>query len=234
MDRFGFTFDAGRVVGDETLSLRFRAVYARGVRTEDVAVTVREAIPEPVFTLKAPAEWDGRATIEVVPVVANLDAMRAKGADRLNVVWTVGEIAAIREAVPGKLVLKRAQNSGRLTVTATIDNGGKPTVQTATIAVTEPKSDARVVRKPAKDEKPSENQFYARDANDEGILHYNGTLAGPADSVFLKLYADDKLVATGEQKPTADGSYALSVALEAGLIRYRIEFGSKTGGVETV
>ena len=50
----------------------------------------------------------------------------------------------IKEIAPGKLILKRAQNSGKMTVTATVDNGGKPATQTVTIAVTEPKKDAWV------------------------------------------------------------------------------------------
>ena len=45
---------------------------------------------------------------------------------------------------------------------------------------------------PAKDEKPEENQFYARDDKNEGTLYYNGTLTEAADSVFLSVYADDK------------------------------------------
>ena len=35
-------------------------------------------------------------------------------------------------------------------------------------------SDAWVQRVPAKDEKPEDNQFYARDDKNEGTLHYNG------------------------------------------------------------
>ena len=113
----------------------------------------------------------------------------------------LGPIAVIKEVAPGKLILKRAQNSGKLTVTATISNGGKPVTQSATIAVTEPKSDPWVARTPAKDEKPEDGQFYARDDKNEGTLYYNGTLAEAADSVFLKLYADDKLIKTESAKP---------------------------------
>jgi len=52
--------------------------------------------------------------------------------------------------------------------------------------------------------------------------------------VFLKLYADDKLVKTESQKPAADKSYAFAVKLKAGLIKHKVEFGVKTGGAETV
>ena len=234
VDRFAFTFDAGRVTGDKAVTLQFKAVYANEVKTKDIAITIKEDIAEPVFTLTAPAAWDGRTTIEVVPQVANLSAMQAKGAGDLKTEWSVSPFAVIKEIAPGKLILKRAQNSGKLTVTATMSNGGKAVTQSVTIAVTEPKSDAWVARTPAKDEKPEDGQFYARDDKNEGTLFYNGTLAEAADSVFLKLYADDKLIKTENAKPDADNSYALAVKLKPGLIKYKVEFGTKTGGQETV
>ena len=190
MDRFQFTFDAGRVTGDKSATLQFKAVYADEVKTRDIPITIREDIPEPVFTLKAPATWDGRATIEVVPQIANLEAMQAKGAGELNYAWSVSDIAVIKEIVPGKLILKRAQNSGKMTVTATVHNGGKPTTQAATIVVEEPKKDAWVQRMPAKDEKPEDNSSTPATTTMKARSIYNGTLTEAADSVFLKVYAD--------------------------------------------
>ena len=55
VDRFSFAFDAGRVVGDQPLTLRFKAVYANQVKTKDIPITIKEDIPEPAFTLKVPA-----------------------------------------------------------------------------------------------------------------------------------------------------------------------------------
>jgi hypothetical protein len=231
---FSFTYDAGRVVGDQALTLQFKAVYPDEVKTRDVAVTVQEDIPEPVFTLQAPSMWDGRKTIEVVPQIANRNQMRAKGADKLNYSWSVSDLAVIKDSAPGKLILKRAQNSGKMTVTVAIDNGGKPTVHSTTIAVTEPAKDAWVERRPTKDEMPEDGQFYARDDKNEGTLFCNGTLAAAADSVFLKVYADDKLYSSTSQKPGADKAYAFAVKLKPGLIKYRVEFGSKRGDSETV
>jgi hypothetical protein len=91
-----------------------------------------------------------------------------------------------------------------------------------------------VQRTPAKDEKPENNQFYARDDQNQGTLFYNGTLDQAADSVFLKLYADDKLINTETQKPAADKSYAFALKLKPGLIVYKVEFGTKTGSAEAV
>jgi hypothetical protein len=60
-------------------------------------------------------------------------------------------------------------------------------------------------------------------------LHYNGTLdpsiESKSNTVFLRLYADDKPVQTATGKLSEDRSYALSVELQPGFIQYRIEFG---------
>jgi len=244
VDRFHFTLDAGRVTGDQSFTLQFKAVFADGVKTLDIPVTVREDIPDPVFTLQAPATWNGRETIEIVPQVANLSAMQAKGAGSLKSGYTVSGLAVIKEIAPGKLLpskllpskllLKRAQNSGTMTVTATVSNGGKPVTQAIQIVVKEPATDAWVERTPDKDEKPVDNQFFARDGKNEGTLNYNGTLTDSPESVFLKLYADDKPIETESQKPNADKSYAFAVKLKPGLIIYKVEFGTKSGNVEKV
>ena len=141
-DCFHFTFTPGRVTGDQAATLHFKAVYADGVKTKDIPIRIKESIPDPVFSLAYPPAWDGRTTIEVVPLatqvaplVANLEAMRVKGAGDLKVTWSVGPLAVIKEASPEKLILKRAQNSGKLTVTASISNGGAPVTQSCTIDV---------------------------------------------------------------------------------------------------
>ena len=234
VDRFGLSFDAGRVVGDKSLVLQFKAIYPNETKTKDIAVLIKEDIPEPVFTLKAPAKWDGRETIEISPEITNLDQMQAKGADELSYNWKVSGLAAIKKITPGKLVLKRAQNSSAMTVTLGVNNGGAETTGSTTIMVKEPSEDAWVQRTPAKDENPEDNQFYARDKNNVGTLYYNGTLDEAADSVYLRVYADDKLYKQEEQALSADKTYAFSAKLKPGLIKYKVEFGSKKGKRETV
>lgn len=234
VDRFTFAFDAGRVVGDQSLTLQFKAIYANEIKTKDIPILVKEDVPEPVFTLKAPKQWDGRETVEVVPQIANLDRMQAKGAGGLHYTWTVSDIAVIKEAVPGKLILKRAQNSGRMTVTLAADNGGAEVTQAVTITVNEPKEDKWVERTPARDETPEDNQFYARDDGNEGTLYYGGTLEEAADSVFLRVYAGDAAYKSESQKLSTEKTYAFSVKLKPGLVRYKVEFGSRRGDRETV
>lgn len=228
-NRLTYAFDAGRVVGDQTAVLRFTAYHPIGAKIDEARIVIREAIPEPEFTLKAPATWDGRTPLEIVPQIANRDALRAQGVDKLNVAWSVGNLATIREAVDGKLVLKRSFASGTLTVTASIDNGGAPVAKTVSIDVTQPARDAWVARAPAKDEMPVDGQFYARDDSNEGTLHCNGTLAEKADAAFLKVFANDEPFRSSSQKLGPDGSYAFAVKLKPGLVNYRVEFGVTTG-----
>ncbi len=234
VDRLEYTFDAGRVAGDETAKLTFKAVYADEVKTRNIAVSIREDLPEPQFKLSAPKDWDGRKPIDVGSQILNLDAMKAKGVDEVEVHWAARGVPVIKNEGEGKLVLHRAQNSGNLTVTATISNGGRKVAQSVEIAVKEPAHDAWVVRTPENDEKPDDNQFYARDDKNEGTLYCNGVLPEAADAVFLRLYADDTLIKTDSQKPRADLSYAFTAKLKPGLIRYKVELGTKNGGVETV
>jgi len=234
VDRFTYTFNAGRVTGDKSVKLQFRAVYANEVKTLDIPITVKEEIPDPLFTLKAPAKWDGRKTIEVIPQISNLAAMKAKGAGELTCSWEVSGLATIKKVAPDKLSLLRAQNSGKLVVTATINNGGQAITQSAIIQVKEPKKDAWVQRIPEKNEKPVDGQFYARDDKNEGTLYYNGTLSNAAEKVFVKLYADNKLIKTETAKPATDKSYAFTLKLKPGLIQYKVEFGTKADGQEKV
>jgi len=261
-DRFSYTFEAGRVPRveksdsrgsdfntrespipptDETVTLQFKAIYANDVKSLDTAIKIQEDIPEPEFTLRSPAQWDGRQTIEVVPQLTNLREMQAKDAGQLNLGWTVEGIAVIKQIVADRLILKRAQNSGTMRVSVAIDNGGRKVVRSITVDVQEPlpSKDLRVQRSPAKDEQPEDNQFFARDfhagaTGSEGTLYYNGTLTEPADSVFVRVYADDELYRTETGKLTAENTYAISVKLKPGLVKYRTEFGTKIGERETV
>ena len=234
VDRFNHTFDAGRVAEDKKVALLFRAVFASGVKTLTIPVAIRECVPDPAYTLKAPKRWNGRDEMEIVPSISNLKEMKSKGAGELNYSWKVSGMATISEPGNGKLVLKRAQNSGSLTIELTLDNGGAVVSRSVRIAVVEPKRDAWVKRIPSADEKPVDRQFYARDDKGRGILNYRGTLKEPADSVFLRLYADEKLIDTYSQKVGADKKYALAASLQAGLIAYRTEFGIKRGGKEKI
>ena len=81
---------------------------------------------------------------------------------------------------------------------------------------------------------PVEGQFYARDDSGQGTLHCKGALEEKAEEVFLRVFADGKKYAEESKAPGKDGSYAFAIKLEPGLVKYRIEFGTRTGGAETI
>jgi thiol-disulfide isomerase/thioredoxin len=233
-DRFRISLDAGRVSGDQSFKIRMDAVYADEVRSIEVPVTVTEALPEPQFALPAPADWDGRQTIEIRPEIRNLEAMRNAGVGELDYQWKVAGLATIKEELPGKLVLRRAQNSGPMTVTLALANGGAAVTASARVMVREPEQDAWIPRTPGEQEMPVEGRFYARDDRGHGSMVCKGTLEEAADEVFLRVFAEADKYAEKSMAPGKDGSYAFVVQLKPGLVKYRIEFGTRTGGVETV
>lgn len=233
VNRFSYSVAAGRIAGDASLKLRFKAVYKDGAKVKEIPVAVREAIPEPRFTLAADAKWDGRRTLEVVPQIENLQEMQAAGGGKLNYRWTLAGPAAIREAAADRLILKRAMQSGPLTVTLALDEGGPSVSASATVQVQEPAQDAWV-EPPATDDMPETGRFYGTNDSGEGTLVCRGTLAAPGDSVFLRVYADEKLLVTKNAKVSDDRRFSLTAPLKPGLVVYRCEFGSKRGEEETV
>ncbi|MFN7805566.1 MAG: DUF2341 domain-containing protein [Planctomycetaceae bacterium] len=239
-DRFSLELPAGRVRENESATLTLKAICADGVKSREIPITIHDTIPEPRFRLHSPAEWDGRTPVEVVAEIENLAELRAQRADELRVKWSLDGVAVSREEHLGQLLLKRAQGSGVLNVTALIDNGGAPSRETISIMVQEPQEDDPWIPRPlAEQEQPEDNQFFPREGLPregarQGKLVYAGTLAEPADSLFVRLFADDQLVATQSAQPSAKGRYSITVPLKPGLIKYRTEFGQRRGNTETL
>ncbi|WP_246539565.1 DUF2341 domain-containing protein [Telmatocola sphagniphila] len=224
-DRFELPFVAGRVRGDAAFQWELKAIYPDQIKTISIPVKVQEATPEPVFQLQSVANWNGRDRIEVVANIQNSLAMETAGANKLNYRWTVSGIATTHEIRSDRLILKRAHNSGVVNINLALDNGGPETSESIQITVKEPKQDAWIDRKSDLEEKPMNGQFYARNPNNEGTLFYNGKLTESAESVFLKLYAEDRLIETLNQKPNGENRYAFTVKLPAGLVKYRVDLG---------
>jgi len=126
-----------------------------------------------------------------------------------------------------------------MTVTLVLDNGGALVSATKTITVQEPASDAWLQRTPGATEKAVNNQFYARNPNNNlGTLFYNGTGAGTTP-VYLKIFAtpdagsEAQYGQTLRQTPVA-GAYGFTVPITAGKVTYRLEFGTTTAGTDTM
>ncbi len=232
-DRFTFTYLAPRVAGTKKVTLQLQAGYPTGVRTQDVAVTIQEDIPDPVFTLNVPDTWNGRDSISITPVITNLNAMQAKGAGKLNYVWSAKGIAVATNVVGGTLTLKRAQGNGNLAISLSMENGGAVVTREALIKVQQPATDAWVVRAPAANEKPVDSQLYSRDDKNLCTIYYKGSLTTAPDSVYLKVYSGTALYQRLSQK-LVGGAYSFAPTIAPRLVDYRFEFGSKTGGIETL
>ena len=140
VDQCSYTLDAGRVVADTSYFLEFKAVFASEVKVRRIPVNVKNVIPEPIFTLRAPSRWNGREPIEIVPEINNLAAMRASGAGDLHYAWNVSGGAVLKQVASDRLILKRSQCTGPITVRLALNNGGADVAATASIRVTEPKS----------------------------------------------------------------------------------------------
>jgi hypothetical protein len=247
VDQFTLSFAAGRVQGEQSFVLQFKAIYPTGVQTSDIPITINEKIPEPIFTLVASTNlWDGRQTLTVTPAISNWSELQAKGVTNLTYAWSVAGVAATVQnplsiTTPGTftnstLTLLRSQGSGTMTVTLVMSNGGALITNTVMVTVQQPTTDAWVVRTPGAIEKPVNNQFFARNPNTGlGSIYYNGTQSGAPDAVFLKVYTTDTgsdvLYSTLRQSLVA-GAYAFSAPIAAGKTTYKVVYGTTTGGVD--
>jgi hypothetical protein len=233
-DRFNIFFNAGRVSGNRKFKIRFDATYDDGVRSLEVPVTVKEMLPEPEFSLQAPGNWDGRETIEIQPEIRNLEAMKNAGVGELVYRWEVSGLATIKDEKPGKLVLSRAQNSGKMCVKLSLSNGGDSVMASTEVAVEEPETDVWVPWVPTENEMPVEGQFYARDDKGQGTMYCKGAVKEKAEEVFLRVFADGRKYAEETRAPGRNGSYTFDIKLKPSLVKYRIEFGTRTAAAEAV
>ncbi|MCP3914561.1 MAG: DUF2341 domain-containing protein [bacterium] len=213
VDRLRATFDSGRVSGDQDLVARFEAVYPGRVERRDVQVHVTEALPDPRVTLSAPSTWNGRDPLVLEATVGDTAAADCRFE------WSLSGPATLHTSNASRLSLERAQASGALVVSVTVDNGGTPATRVATIEVTEPDRDAWLEREPAEAELPQTNQFIARRPGGTGTLHANGSVSG-ADRVTLEVTANGRPFAE-VTAPVGSGRYRLAAQLEPGLVTYR-------------
>ena len=223
MDQLSFSYNAGRINGDQKELIIFKAVYDDEIRKLAIPLTIYEDIPDPDFTLSAPVMWNGRDTIEVSPFIENLEQLTDSEVSELSYEWKVSNIAVTKELADNKLILTRAQNSGLLLINLTVNNGGSPISQTIAIKVIEPADDKWLRRMPGELEKPLDKQFYAREDDNFGTIYYKGRVRERADSVILRVFADDELYLEIKQKPGKRRSYSFEARIEAGLVLYSTE-----------
>ena len=138
--------------------------------------------------------------------------------------------------VPSTLALTRAQGSGPLTVKLVVSNGGASVAATLTLAVTEPATDPWLQRTPGVNEIPVTGQFYARDDSGMGKIYYNGLQAGAPDQVFLKVYTTDTgadVLYSTQRQVLVSQRYTFTAPVNAGLVTYKVTYGTTTGGIDS-
>ena len=241
-NQFTLPVSAGRVTGDQSYVIQFKAIYPTETKTIDIPVTITEYLPDPVFTLTGPSTWDGRQTITVTPDISNLATLQAKNLANMTYNWRATGVAVTKQistgtpTVPGSLTLTRSQGNGPLTVTLVLDNGGTLVFCSKTITVQQPATDAWVQRTPGATEIPVTGQFYARDDSGKGKIYFNGTQSGTPDTVFLKVYTTDTgsdvLYSTLRQS-LVGGKYAFTAPIDPGKVTYKVVYGTTTGGSDT-
>lgn len=116
-----------RVAADTALVLRFSARFPDSVRSREVRIGIRNSVPDPVFTLPADLNWNGRDSLLIRPVIANLPAILASPFPALNLDWSLEGVQVDTIWKPSEgLVLLSARENGAVTVSLCLDNGEQP------------------------------------------------------------------------------------------------------------
>jgi hypothetical protein len=113
-----------RVSRDTLLVYRFTAEIDGATRAGDVKVAVKEAIPDPVFTLPAITDWNGSAPLTLRPTVTNAAAIKASREPVLHYAWTLDGIPVDSVFGGDSLILSGPKQSGSLKVGLCLDNRG--------------------------------------------------------------------------------------------------------------
>ena len=120
------SYDAGRISGDQAMVFRFSGYYDGGWQTEDVNITIKEAVPDPEFTIAGlpAASWDGIDPLVLKPDISNLAAILASSAPDITADWDVSGLYVRRTTVGDSITLSEPSVNGTLSIRLCLDNGG--------------------------------------------------------------------------------------------------------------
>ena len=116
---------APRVAADTVLVYRFSADYGGNPASKDVAIRVRNSIPDPLFTLPAKTKWNGSAPLMLKATLTNAAEMaESPNSPAFNYHWFLS-IPIVDTVQSGDtLTVMDPVQDGNLEVTLCLDNGG--------------------------------------------------------------------------------------------------------------
>lgn len=124
-----------RVAGDTAIVYRFTATYSDAPRSGQVRVRIREAIPDPEFTLPAPPTWNGTTSLQLKPAISNAAIIAASLAPSIRYLWSLSGVAADTTLGADFLTLVQGSQQGTLKVGLCLDNGGAQSCKEASISI---------------------------------------------------------------------------------------------------
>lgn len=124
-----------RVTGDTAIVYRFTATYADTPRSGQVRVRIREAIPDPEFTLTAPPAWNGTTPLQLKPAITNAAIIAASLAPSIRYLWSLSGVAADTALGSDFLTLVQGTQQGTLKVGLCLDNGGAQSCKEASLSI---------------------------------------------------------------------------------------------------
>ena len=129
-----------RVNGSISLVYCFSAQFEDSIRTREIKVDLREAVPDPVFTLPPSISWGGRDSLLIRPAIANLAASRATRDTVFRFAWSLDGAALDSAWRADGLLLTRSLEEGKATVGLCLDNGGAVTCHDMEVVMGSPTS----------------------------------------------------------------------------------------------
>jgi len=127
-----------RIPQDTSITYRFSASYKDSSHYQDVTVSIRADIPDPVFTLPSGMDWNGIDSVKIKPLIANLAAIQASRQPDLHYSWAASEMDADTAWRDGALMLMRSHAEGAFTVNLCMDNNGPSVCKSMSVVVKTP------------------------------------------------------------------------------------------------
>lgn len=128
-----------RISEPVSFTYRFSAQYPSGeIKVKSVVVSVKNTIPDPVFTLPAWPLWRSSRpedTLLLKPDISNLAEIRASAAPEIRFSWTLTGITLDTLHRKEALLVKNPRGSGTVQVKLCLQNGGPVSCKEAALMV---------------------------------------------------------------------------------------------------